>query len=160
MILRPLTQKSSYWPKYEKDVFHYKSFISGVSLLPGIYTAHTHQSFGVINPFRFFCKLHETLGASWVWVPDVINNLCFMRKENWSEASWRGQSMLPLWSAETQIKCEEWIEMNCGEKLDSKPGGVELVRVVKGKSTVSFEARSWRQGCGKKILQQKVVKSS
>lgn len=52
------------------------------------------------------------------------------------------------------------MEMNCGEKLDSKPGGVELVRVVKGKSTVSFEARSWRQGCRKKILQQKVVKSS
>lgn len=31
----------------------------------------------------------------------------------------------------------------------SKPGGAELVRAVKEKSMVSFEAWSWRQGCGK-----------
>lgn len=36
-----------------------------------------------------------------------------------------------------------------------KPEGVELVRAVKGKSTVSFEARSWRQGCGKRSCSKK-----
>lgn len=50
------------------------------------------------------------------------------------------------------------MEINHGEKLHrpySKPGGAELVRVVKGKSAVSFEAWSWRQGCGKRSCSKK-----
>lgn len=47
----------------------------------------------------------------------VVNNSCFMWKENWSEASWRDQSMLPLRSAETQSKYEAWTERYRWEKL-------------------------------------------
>lgn len=69
-----------------------------------------------INLSRIFCETWGRFGGKAIgeWIGSVclaaVNNLYFTWKENWSGASWRDQSMLPLPSAETETKHEAWTE--------------------------------------------------
>lgn len=162
MILRPSTQKSCYWPINEKDAFHYKSFISGVSLPPGIYTAHTHPSFAAVNPSRYFVNCRE------LW--EQVRFECLVLLIIY--ASWE-KKIDPKHPGEANPCClcdqlrdklnvrNEWkhiVEKSCTNPLQARRcrAGEGCQRQEHGVLwSLVMETRMWE-----KILQQKVVKSS